>query len=67
MIHASRYGRLEIVEKLIQKGAKVNYKRDDGFCPLICACVNKHEKLIKVLLQKYNADTSIKCNGKTGY
>ena len=61
MIYASQYGRLEIVEKLIQHGAKVNYKRDNGCCAFITACISKHEKVIEVLLQKYDADTSIIC------
>ena len=57
---------MEILEKLIKHGAKVNYKKDDGYCAFISACRNKQEKVIEVLLKKYNADTSIKCEGKTG-
>ena len=66
MIYASCHGRLKIVEKLIKHGAKVNYKTDDGYCAFISACYWKHEKLIEVLLQKYNADTSVKHKSKTG-
>ena len=57
---------MEIVKKLIKHGAKVNYKRDNGWCAFISACINRHEKVIEVLLQKYNLDTSIKYDGKTG-
>ena len=35
-------------------------------CAFICACCNKQEKVIEVLLQKYNADTSIKYHSETG-
>ena len=66
MIWASDYGRLEIVEKLIKHGAKVNYQKKDGWCAFIAACLNLRENVIKVLLLKYNVDTSMKCVGKTG-
>ena len=66
MIYASCNGRLEILEKLIEYGAKVNYITDNGYCAFVAACRYKQEKVIEVLLQKYNADTSIKHRSKTG-
>ena len=66
LIYASIDGRLGILEKLIKHGAKVNYRTDDGWCAFMYACWYKHEKVIRVLLQKYNTDTSIKYDGKTG-
>ena len=58
--------RLEIVEKLIQHGANLNYEADDGLCAFNYACYWKQEKVIEALIQKYNADIFIKWNGKTG-
>ena len=45
-MRASWNGRLEIVEKLIQHGAKVNYKTDNGYSAFISACSYKQEKVI---------------------
>ena len=64
-MYASEYGHVEIVEKLIKHGAKINYRRYDGYNAFICACIWKNEKVIKVLLDN-NVDTTSIWDGKTG-
>ena len=64
-MYASAYGHVEIVEKLIKHGAKINYKRQDGDNAFISACYWKKEKVIKVLLDN-NVDTTSIYKGKTG-
>ena len=45
-MRASWNGSLEIIEKLIQHGAKVNYKTDNGDSAFVSTCSYKQEKVI---------------------
>ena len=58
------------VEKLLQGGESPNKSYYNiGFTPLMCACCNKEEKIVALLL-KYHADpnlTSIKDGAQPGY
>ena len=47
---ASGTGHVEIVDKLIKNGAKINHKINDGYNAFITACYNKREKVIELLL-----------------
>ena len=63
---ASWEGHVDIVDKLIKNGAKINDKKDEGVNAFINACVNKKEKVIELLLLQPNLDTSCKYIRKTG-
>ena len=65
-MYASENGYVEIVEKLIKHGAKINYKRYEGDNAFIWACIYKREKVIKLLLDK-NVDITSIWDGKTGF
>ena len=57
----------QIVKKLLEKGADINFKSritDDTAFTL--ACLFHREEIIMVLLD-FNVDVSIRCKGKTGY
>ena len=50
MTLASYKGHVEIVDKLIKNGAKINYKKNDGYNAFTWACRKKKEKVIELLL-----------------
>ncbi|WP_416233867.1 ankyrin repeat domain-containing protein [Faecalibacter sp. LW9] len=55
-MNAASFGSVEIVECLLNNGAKVNQKRDvDGITPLMFATINGDVKKVKFLLA-YGAD-----------
>ena len=55
MIYASSAGRLEAVKLLLDCGADVNAKDDDGCTALIYSYLDGDEGIVKVLLD-YGAD-----------
>merc|ERR1719225_2367207 len=51
-LHVAVYdGNLEIVKVLVQKGANINAKDDDGFSPLHIAVYIENLKILKILIQ----------------
>ena len=59
MIWASRNGHLEVVEKLIEKGAKVNHQDIYGVTALMMASRNGHLEVVEKLIE-LGADVNIK-------
>ncbi|XP_072178741.1 transient receptor potential cation channel subfamily A member 1-like [Diadema setosum] len=55
---ACRFGRLEMVEMLCEKGARINVQDWDGLSPLHYACANNHRKVADYLIGK-GADISL--------
>lgn len=67
LITAAAFGKYEVAELLINAGADLNYKNNDGSTALHTAAFFGHENMVKLLL-KNNADITIKNNvGKTAY
>ena len=56
---ASAYGHLQVVSRLLGRGASINAQDDEGFTPLMNACQNRHVEVVRILLQK-KADKSQK-------
>ena len=63
---ASSKGHVEIVNKLIKSGAKINCKQSFGYNAFIGACQYKREEVIELLLLQPNIDISGKYADKTG-
>ena len=63
---ASSKGHVEIVDKLIKSGAKINCKQSFGYDAFIGACQYKREEVIKLLLLQPNLDVSNIYANKTG-
>ena len=59
MHHAAKYGRKEVVELLIAKGADVNAKRNNGQTPLHRAAGGGHKEVAELLIAK-GADLNAK-------
>lgn len=51
-------GNLKMVKYLIDKGAKVNAKDNNGFSPIMNAVLNRH-KFIVIYLLAHNADFKV--------
>ena len=64
LILASQQGKLDVVNFLLDKGARVNDVMTDGKTALLMACKNGHTEIVKRLMEK-GANQSLKCNGKT--
>jgi ankyrin repeat protein len=45
-------GKYELVKQLIENGADVNFKNEDGFVPIIPALLNDFKKITKILVDK---------------
>jgi hypothetical protein len=58
---AAAYGHLDTAEFLINHGADINAKNEDGWTPLHVAVFNGHLALVKLLLEK-GADPSVRDN-----
>ncbi|MEL3907211.1 MAG: ankyrin repeat domain-containing protein [Treponema sp.] len=57
----------DIVKLLLENGARVNVKDEDGVSPLIAACYShKNDTAIRMLI-KYGADKAEKYQGKSAY
>lgn len=54
---AAKDGHIDICEYLLQLGAKVDIKIEDGSMPLHIACKNYHFSVVKILV-KYRADVN---------
>ena len=59
MIEPCMAGSSNILDYLIQKGAKINYHNESGYTALMGAAENGQINNVKVLI-KYNADTKLK-------
>jgi hypothetical protein len=59
---AAYWGRKEIAELLIAKGADVNAKEQDGYTPLHWAARNGHKEIAELLIAK-GADVNAKADG----
>ena len=57
--HAAKYGRKEVVELLIAKGADVNAKRNNGQTPLHRAAGGGHKEVAELLIDN-GADVNSK-------
>ena len=67
LISASLFGKTEIAKALIDAGADINFKNNDGSTPLHVAAFFCHPEIVQMLLDKY-ADKTIKNNyGSTAY
>ena len=60
-IMACQNGHEAIVSLLLEKGADVNAKNNDGWTPLHWASENGHEAIVSLLLEK-GADVNAKDN-----
>eukprot|EP01118_Nematostelium_gracile_P004823 TRINITY_DN15753_c0_g1_i1.p1 TRINITY_DN15753_c0_g1~~TRINITY_DN15753_c0_g1_i1.p1 ORF type:complete len:131 (-),score=55.92 TRINITY_DN15753_c0_g1_i1:134-526(-) len=56
---AADFGKVEVIQYLISKGAKVNAKDNYGITPLLAAVYESHTAAVKALLDA-KADPSIK-------
>ena len=61
MIWASKYGHTEIVKFLIEKGADIEDKNNNGYTPLIWTSSYGYTEIIKFLVEK-GADIEAKNN-----
>ena len=59
MGHAARWGRLTIVQHLVDRGASVDAQCRDGYTPLTLACAGKHRNVVEFLLYK-GADVNLR-------
>ena len=64
LILASQEGKLEVVNFLLDKGARVNDVMTDGKTALLMACKNGHTEIVRILMAK-GADQSLKSSGKS--
>ena len=56
----------QIVKKLLQRRANINYTNMFGESAFIISCINQNEDVIMTLLD-FEADVSIRYKGQTGY
>ena len=61
---ASSMGHLETVKFLVSEGADVDAETDDGFSPLMMACIDGHFSICKYFLRQ-NCDISVNVRGFT--
>ena len=64
LILASQQGKLDVVEYLLKKGARVNDVMTDGKTALLMACKNGHTEIVKRLMEK-GANQFLKSSGKS--
>lgn len=50
LIVASRLGKTEIVKLLVQKGADINMKNNQGLIPMRAAAVAEHNEIVRILM-----------------
>jgi len=59
MTWASRFGNIEAIRVLVEHGATVNARFEQGLTPLSCACLGNHVATARVLLEEYHADVNL--------
>ena len=64
LILASQQGKLDVVEFLLDKEARVNDVMTDGKTALLMACKNGHTEIVKRLMEK-GANQFLKSSGKS--
>jgi ankyrin repeat protein len=64
LILASQQGKLDVVEFLLDEGARVNDVMTDGKTALLMACKNGHTEIVKLLLGR-KANQFLKSSGKS--
>jgi ankyrin repeat protein len=65
LFSASLRGHTETAKLLIEKGADVNAKNNNGWTPLYAAAIGDHTETVKLLIDK-GADVNVKdSSGKT--
>lgn len=60
LLLAAERGNLEIVRLLIEAGARVNEQDDGGFSALHCAARNSNAKVLKILIEEYQAELGLR-------
>ncbi|KAJ9055747.1 hypothetical protein DSO57_1000605 [Entomophthora muscae] len=53
LIYAACFGYYEVAKALVKAGASVNVQDKNGWPPLMWAMSNKHEDIVKLLLEKW--------------
>jgi len=64
LTNASAFGHIEIVESLLNHGARIDAKRNDGCTPLYFACRNGHFPVVNLLI---NRGANIEAGRYNGY
>ena len=64
LILASQQGKLDVVEFLLKKGARVNDVMTDGKTALLMASKNGHTEIVRILMAK-GANQFLKSSGKS--
>ena len=62
LCNASLGGRVEGVERLLARGAPVNWRDSAGWTALHIACFNNHVDVVKILTSQDNIDVNIQSN-----
>ena len=62
---AAYYGHRDVVEFLIEKGAKIDVQNHSGYTPLMAAAQTSHNKIVRVLLDKGANPNVATTNGDT--
>ncbi len=66
LYNASHYGRVDEVERLLTRGAPVNWRNSDwfGWAALHTACSNNHSDVVKILTQHDGIDVNVQTTHK---
>ncbi len=64
LYNASRDGRVDEVERLLARGAPVDWRDRYGWTALHRACCNKHPDVVKILTQQDGIDINVQTNAK---
>ena len=59
LYYASCCGRVDEVERLLARGAPVNWRDSDGWTALQTACVNNHPDVVKIFTQQDGIDVNV--------
>ena len=61
---ASLYGRVDEVERLLARGAPVNWRGSNGWTALHAACYYNHPDVVKILTQQDGIDVNVQDTAK---